>query len=72
MWATRRLDGNSHGTGRAFLGDRFFCGWLSEFINCSNEQKNRTRNNEEIDGQGNEVAVIPGNRFRLWRRRRAC
>src|SRR6267378_1724063 len=62
MWATRRLDGNSCGTGRAFLGDRFFCGWLPEFINCTNEQKNRACNNEEIDGQGNEVAVIPGNR----------
>jgi len=62
MWATRRLDGNRGGTGRAFLCDRFFCAWLPKFINCTNEQKDRARNNEEIDGQGNEVAVIPSNR----------
>jgi len=62
MWATRRLDGNSRGTGWAFLGDRLFCSWLPEFINRTNEQKNRARNNEEIDGQSNEVAVIPSDR----------
>jgi hypothetical protein len=60
--ATHRLDGNSCGTGRALLGDRFFCGWLPEFINCTNEQKNRARNDEEIDGQCNEVAIIPSDR----------
>jgi hypothetical protein len=65
MWATRRLDGNSHRTRRAFLGDGFFCGWLPEFIDCTNEQKNRARNDEEIDGQCNEVAVIPSDRSRF-------
>src|SRR5438270_4697372 len=62
MWTTRRLDRNRRGTGRTFLGDRLFCGWLPEFINCTNEQKNRARNNEEIDSQSNEVAVIPSDR----------
>jgi hypothetical protein len=47
--ATRRLDGNGCGTGRAFLGDGFFCGWLPEFINCTNKQKHRARYDEEID-----------------------
>src|SRR5207245_9690403 len=62
MRTTRRLNGNLHGARRTIFRFWFFFGWMSELIDCSNQKKNCACNNEKVDQQRNEVAVIPSDR----------
>src|SRR5437667_7151606 len=48
-----------HRACRAFI---VFRGGLSEFVDCADHQKNCARDNEKINHQRDEVAVIPGDR----------
>src|SRR6516225_616754 len=59
MRTTRRLDRNLHrARGTIFRVDGFF-GWMSKLIDNADNKKYRDRNDQEVDHEGNEVAVVP-------------
>ena len=62
MWTTRRLNRNLHRTRRTILGVDWFFNWLSKLIDHPDDKKYRDRNDQEIDHESNEVAVVPGDR----------
>jgi hypothetical protein len=62
MRTTARLNGNLHRACRAIFHVGYFCSRFSELIDCPDQKKNGGRDNEKIDQERNEVAVIPRDR----------
>src|SRR5213080_2815424 len=62
MGTTSGLNGDLHRARRTIFRVGFFFGWTSEVIDRSNQKKNCGGNDDKIDQQRNEVAVIPGDR----------
>jgi len=47
MRTARRLNGDFHRARRTIFGVGFFFGWMSEFIDCTDQKKNRACDNEK-------------------------
>src|SRR6266436_1540687 len=65
MRTTRRLNGNLHRARRTIFCVGFFFSWMSEFIDCPDQKKNRACDNEKINQKRNEVAIVPCDRSGL-------
>ena len=65
MWTTRHLNRNLHRTRRTILGFDWFFNWMSKLIDDPNDKKYRDRNNQKVDDEGNEIAVVPSDRSGL-------
>src|SRR5437762_6721547 len=58
MGTTSCLNGDLHRAVRTIFGVGFFFGWMSEFIDCPDQKKNRACDNEKINQERNEVAIV--------------
>src|SRR5215831_2369590 len=59
MRTTRRFNRDLHRARRAVFRVGWFFGWMSQLIDRSDEKKNCACDNEKINQERNEVAVIP-------------
>src|SRR6266508_173867 len=62
MRTTGRLSRDLHRARRTILGVDWFFGWMSKLIDDADDKKYRGRNNQEVDHESDEIAVVPGDR----------
>jgi hypothetical protein len=62
MGTPRGFDRDLHRARRTILGVDGFFSWMSKLVDDPDDKKYRGRNNQEVDHEGNEVAVVPGDR----------
>src|SRR6266508_6619031 len=62
MRTTGRLNRDLHRARRTILGVDWFFGWMSKLIDDADDKKYRGRNNQEVDHESDEIAVVPGDR----------
>ena len=62
MGTTRRLNRNLHCACRTIFGIGGLLGWMSELIDNPNDEKYCNRDDQKVDHERNEVAVIPRDR----------
>jgi hypothetical protein len=62
MRTARGFDRDLHRAGRTIFGVGWFFGWMSKLIDDADDKKYRDSNNQEVNEESDEVAVVPGNR----------